>query len=597
MRTRALSLVVALTLFVGAVAASYLQVTPSVSIGETAFAAEIVPSGTLALNPIGTYKTGVFDEGAAEIVTHDPVDQKLYITNADENSIRILSITDPTSPTLISTINLSSYGAGVNSADFEPTAGLLAVAVEADPKTAPGTVVTFDRAGNQVNTYPVGALPDMLTFTPDGKYILVANEGEPDTEVTPPVDPEGSVSVIDVTGGTVATATFTAFNGREDELRARGVRIFPDKTVAQDVEPEYIAVTADGKAAAVTLQEANALGIVDLNNPAAPVIVDIVPLGLKDHSLAGNAFDASDDDNKINLQNWPVYGMYMPDAIATFTASDATYFVTANEGDDRGEPERIADLTLDTTVFTNAATLQADENLGRLAVSPIDGDLDSDGDYDQLFAYGSRSFTVWDGSGNLVYDSGDEFERITAAIYPANFNATHTENDFDSRSDAKGPEPEGITTGVINGRTYAFIGLERISGVMVYDVTDPTAPVFVQYVNNRDFNGDPEAGTAGDLGPEGLIFITAADSPTDNPLLVVTNEVSGSTTIYEITSAQEATTLTLLHNNDGESSLLPITYSVPRMRSGWGDRRRFVLHETARSGILSLWTNHTAQLN
>ncbi|MEZ4518076.1 MAG: hypothetical protein R3C44_15065 [Chloroflexota bacterium] len=70
----------------------------------------------------------------------------------------------------------------------------------------------------------------------------------------------------------------------------------------------------------------------------------------------------------------------------------------------------------------------------------------------------------------------------------------------------------------------------------MFDITHPRAPQFIQYINSRDFSGDPEAGTAGDLGPEGIVFISRADSPTHTPLLAVGNEVSGSIAIFEITS-------------------------------------------------------------
>jgi Ca2+-binding RTX toxin-like protein len=379
----------------------------------------------------------------------------------------------------------------------------------------------------------VGSLPDMLTFTPDGSKVLVANEGEPGT-----IDPEGSVSIIDLAGGinnlsqaNVATADFTSFNGLEAQLRAEGVRIFAGKTAAQDFEPEYIAVSADGQTAYVTLQENNTVAVIDI---ASATVTELQPLGLKDHSLVGNGLDASDRDSAININTWPVFGMYMPDAIATFSANGQTYYVTANEGDDRGENVSVRNLTLDPTAFPDAATLKLDANLGRLSVSSIDGDTDGDGDYDKLYAYSTRSFSVWDSQGNLVYDSGDDFEQITAQLFPSNFNASNDNNTFDNRSDNKGPETEAVVVGKVGDRTYGFIGLERIGGVMVYDITNPTSPEFVQYINNRDFSQNVQLSTAGDLGPEGLTFISAADSPTGIPLLVVTNEISGSTTTYAI---------------------------------------------------------------
>ncbi|MBD2038543.1 choice-of-anchor I family protein [Leptolyngbya sp. FACHB-321] len=372
----------------------------------------------------------------------------------------------------------------------------------------------------------------MLTFTPDGTKVLVANEGEPNSYGQAiSGDPEGSVSVIDLAGGvasaTVRNASFTNFNSQIDALKAAGVRIIgPGATVAQDVEPEYIAVAPDGLTAQVTLQENNAIAILDI---ASATITQIIPLGIKDHSQLGNGLDTSDRDGGINIRTQPVVGLYQPDAIASFTANGQTYYITANEGDARdytgfAEEVRISAAVLDPTVFPNAATLQNNANLGRLTVSRTTSDKNGDGDLDRLEVIGARSFSIRDANGVLVFDSGDQLEQITATLAPTLFNSDGTAVTFDTRSDNKGPEPEGVTIGVINNRTYAFIGLERIGDVVVYEVTNPSKPVFVQYINT------PE-----DVAPEGLTFIPAADSPTGKPLLATANEVSKTVALFEIT--------------------------------------------------------------
>jgi DNA-binding beta-propeller fold protein YncE len=409
----------------------------------------------------------------------------------------------------------------------------------------------------------VGALPDMLTFTPDGTTLLVANEGEPSDDYTN--DPVGSVSIIDlsagVAGATVTTAGFEGFNADEAALKASGVRVFgPGATVAQDMEPEYIAVSLDNKTAWVALQEANAVAELDIE---AGVINAILPLGFKNHNVIGNELDVSNrdfnidpanEDGRINIRNWPVKGMYMPDAITSYGYNGKTYYITANEGDSRdyggfSEEFRLGDLILDATAFPDAADLQLEANLGRINVTstlgvsngcdPSDPATDPtvDCEYSEIYTYGARSFSIWSADGKQVFDSGSEFERITASQLPENFNATNDENNFDNRSDDKGPEPEAVTVGTINGQTFAFIGLERIGGIMVYDVTNPQNPEFVQYLNNRDFSvsdADLQAGMAGDLGPEGIAFIAAEDSPNGQPLLAVGNEISGTTTLYGI---------------------------------------------------------------
>ncbi|MCC5627507.1 choice-of-anchor I family protein [Nostoc sphaeroides CHAB 2801] len=398
-----------------------------------------------------------------------------------------------------------------------------------------GQVSFYNAAsGTFLNSVAVGALPDMLTFTPDGTKVLVANEGEPNSYgQANSVDPEGSVSIIDISGGvasaTVAQALFTSFNSQIATLQAAGVRITgPGSTVAQDLEPEYIAVSPDGQTAQITLQENNAIAILDITSAT---ITSILPLSAKNYNLPGNGLDASDQDGGINIRNVPVFGLYQPDAIASFSANGQAYYITANEGDSRdytGFSEEIrvgaTGYVLDPTVFPNAATLKNNANLGRLQLTNATGDTDKDGDFDRIEALGGRSFSIWDASGNQIFDSGDQFEQITATKVPTLFNSDGTVATFDSRSDNKGPEPEGVVIGVINNRTYAFIGLERTGDVIVYEVTNPQAPSFVQYINT------PE-----DIAIEGLTFVSAAESPTGKPLLVTTNEVSKTVAVFEVT--------------------------------------------------------------
>jgi hypothetical protein len=510
--------------------------------GAVLVAGTALAGTTVQLSVSGTYfppdPEAVFEKSAAEIPAYSIGSKRLFVVNGAADEVDVFDLSDPANPTKIGA--LTTLGLG-NPNSVATNRNLVAIAVEADPKTNPGYVVFYTVSGVYKKTVQVGAQPDMILFSPDGTKVLTANEGEAAEGGTP--NPEGSISIVDLVGGvhnaTATTLGFTGFNGMKADLQAKGVRfVDPGATVAQDLEPEYIALSEDGTRGWVTLQENNALALIDVNNKT---IDDIVGLGTKNHDLVGNALDASDRDGKINIVNWPVNGFYMPDSIASFTANGKTYLITANEGDDRDdfladeETARVNSLTLDPTAFPDASTLQQNENLGRLTVSTIDGDTDGDGDYDKLYSYGARSFSIWDDKGTLVYDSGDDFERITAAQLPADFNADNAENNsFDNRSDNKGPEPEGLVVGRDNGHTFAFIGLERIGGVMVYNIDQPTAPKFVQYINNRDFAGDAEKGTAGDLGPEGLAFVPAGRSPTGKALLIVANEVSGSTTIYDV---------------------------------------------------------------
>lgn len=508
----------------------------------------------IELTVLGSYASGIFNAGGSEIAAHDPLTQRLYVVNAQDASVNVLDISNPASPALVGSLSLIPFGGVANSvAVYE---GLVAVAMEATPnRTDPGKVVFFDSSLTLINSVTVGAIPDMLTFTHKGRYVLVANEGEPKSyNQLDSVDPEGSVSIINLRDGpatltqaNVHTADFHTFNGTEAALRAAGIRIFgPNANASQDLEPEYIAVSSDDTTAWVTLQENNAMATVNI---ASATVTSIVSLGLKDHSSPGNGLDPSDRDNAagtgpaIQIGNWPIKGLYQADGIAAYPIGTELFLFLANEGDARTDWPGLNEETtigatgyvLDPTVFPTAATLKQNRNLGRLRASNASGDLDGDGDFDEIHTFGGRSFSIRTTSGALVFDSGDDFEQVTAALHPAViFNASHSNNIFDDRSRSKGPEPEGIVVGRAFRRTWAFVGLERVGGVMVYDVTDPYNSRFVTYANNRNFAGPFSFATAGDLGPEGILFIDEDDSPTGEPLVVTANEISGTTTIYRV---------------------------------------------------------------
>ena len=349
---------------------------------------------------------------------------------------------------------------------------------------------------------------------------------------------EALADLADTTGGKITLEMYSA-----DDLKNVGVRAVSKRKVVNAAAAGY--VVSDKTEGIAQLSDGTIVVVNDNDfGLSGAGITDDEVLGFI--GFDGNAgFDPSDKDGGINIKAQPTYGFFMPDAIASYTVNGVKYFLTANEGDTRdyaGYSEEIkgGSLNLDTLVFPNHATLKTNGELGRLLCSTADGDIDGDGDIDVIHSMGTRSFSIWNENGILVFDSGDDFEQKLAADYPANFNASNSKNDFDDRSDAKGPEPEAITLGVIGGKTYAFIGLERMGGIMVYDVTDPMAPVFVHYQLDRNFAVDPSLPAAGDLGPEGIIFIDPADQPvsgqSSDGLIVVTSEVSGTVTIYGLGS-------------------------------------------------------------
>ncbi len=549
-------------------------------------------SQVVGLERVGRTASQGFDVSAAEIVDYDKHHNRIFVVNADSGRVDVFSDLMSAQPALYGSLDLAqmlvdnaivSATSEVGAANSISVYGdYAAVAVQANPKTNDGWVVFLNTADlSYARAVQVGALPDMVTFTPDGSKVLVANEGEPNSDYS--VDPEGSVSVVSMSDYSVTNIGFTDFNvggSRNSELPTdkmvldgfSATTLDNKATVAQSFEPEYISVAADNSKAYVTLQESNAVAVINLNDSS---VDKIIGLGFKDHSIPGNELDASQKDG-VHIQNWPVMGMYMPDSITSMTYNGKTYLLTANEGDDRQDwLENVTDqaaceaagyyfdssdncvdafsakdyydsdnVTLDSNMTSSDnGGFGDDDELRRLKFSYHTSVVQNGGtDFEKLYAYGARSFTIWDAeTGEQVFDSGSDFERLTALRYGDDFNNDNAENAGDDRSDNKGPEPEAITVGQVNGHTYAFIGLERMGGIMVYDVSNPYAPQYVQYINDRDLSVDPDDNSgstysvdAGDLGPEGFKFVSASDSGSGKPYLIVGNEVSGTTAIYEV---------------------------------------------------------------
>lgn len=535
------------------------------------------PDASLAITPVGTYETVVFDESAAEIVAHYAAGQRTLVVNAQRGAVDILDTSDPSAPvhagvleaagTAVADGSTIPDGAVANSVAVRAD-GLAVVAIEAPVKTDPGWLLFADVTAAEavvLGAIAVGSLPDSVVLSPDGTRAVVANEGEPADDYS--VDPEGSVGVVDLPSAVAAaaqadyrTADFHAF---EDGELPDGVRIYggredagtgvPKHPVSENLEPEYSTIIGDR--AYTTLQENNALAITDLRTAT---VKEIVPLETTD--LREVPFDVSDRDGAINPRTWPVTAFRAPDTITSAQIDGVPYLVTANEGDLRdwdgySEEARIKDFgddgiaplcpsVADGTGMT-LDELTADDALGRLTATTADG-LSADGDcFEEIHVSGSRSFSILDATGAEVFDSGSLFEEITAQAHPDFFHSNHSESSFDGRSDDKGVEPEAIAVGTVGDRTYAFIGFERTSGFVTMDISDPRAPEFVTYVNNRDFavsaEDQPDSlAAAGDLGPESIVFVPGAEAPgtedgtVADAMLIVGNEVSGSTTFYSV---------------------------------------------------------------
>ena len=486
------------------------------------------------LSHLGSYSTGMSsdDGGIAEIVAFNPDNRKMYLVNGATQSIDIVSLSDLQNKStndmkLDKRIEMKEMDvlledfalADITSIDINTEHKLIAASVQEADYTKSGAVLFLDYDGNLVKYIRVGVQPDMVTFTPDGRYVLTADEGEPRKGYGEGiVDPKGSVSIIDLSSGleqaTVKIVTFDAFDSetKRAELVASQVILKKGAAPSVDLEPEYVAVTSNSKTAYISLQEANAIATLDIEKGE---FTSVKGLGFKDHSQPGNELDLF-RGNTIDIKNHPVYGVHMPDGLAVAEIAGKTYILTPNEGDAREWGN-----------YTNLRTATIDGNNFDALISDAHDGLDPN----KTYILGGRSFSIFDAETmELVFDSGSDFEKITADLFPNHFNASNSNVTLKNRSSKKGPEPEDVKVIEVDGKFYAAVGLERIGGVMMYDITNPTDAKFYDYINTRDFS----AAVRGDVSPEGLKFIKPEHSPTGYPLLLAAHEVSGTVAVYQL---------------------------------------------------------------
>lgn len=510
-------------------------------------------SDTGLVKYLSSYSTGNTnaDGGVAEIVKFNEDNDCMYLVSGQTQTLDIVKVSADGSTSLVKKVDMAALGeangfsAGdITSVDVNTARDLVAIAVQNADYTANGTIVLLDYEVNFVSKYETGVQPDMVTFTPDGSKVLTANEGEP-REGYEATDPMGSVTVVDLDAETAATCDFTSLDNSRAKLVRNGVLLKTDTAPSVDLEPEFIAVSSDSKTAYVTLQENNAIGALDLT---AGTWKYVKGLGFKDHSAEGSGLDL-DLDGKIDIRSENVYGVYMPDGISVVTIGGQDYLITANEGDARewGDYENI-----DSAKLVLADGEEAGKKIEFLDTAKTDGLTTG-----KTYVLGGRSFSIWNADTLAqVFDSGDDFETITAAEFPAYFNSGHDEAGLDKRSHKKGVEPETISVLKTNGKTYAVVGLERMGGIVVYDITNPAKASYADYLNVRGFSEVvTDLSRLGDLGPEGICTIPAENSPTGNAMILVANEVSGTVTVAQIEKTA---------SNEGPSSSpsAPTSYAV-----------------------------------
>ncbi len=503
-------------------------------------------------------------EGGAEIASYHKNSEQVYITNGAENRIDIVSIADPANPALVRSVDMSSFGDGITSV----AAGKYVIAVathteptfaaDGTPKLNPGKLVVMYPSGKLIRTINlVGSQPDSVTFTPDGMTALVAIEGEPicagdnpatvadeSTNYSLAKDPKGAIAIVDLTRPRTAVAKLAGFTGFDAaSLKRAGVVVSLTSTRPEvDIEPEYVSAISN-RVAYASLQESNAIAQIDIRNAR---VTRIFSAGTTDMGEA--AFDLSDRDSGAGPAKYDnVFGLAMPDTIATFEEDGDSYLVTANEGDDRADwpcfaavdDVRVKDLDANLTAFPNWDDIKVEAKLGRAKANPNIGDADGDGKYEKFFLLSNRSFSIFK-NNKRIYDSETLLETLQIeALGLANINGswdTETgEYSPQSRSDDKGPEAEGVAVGMVGDSRIAVIGLERMSALVFMDITNPLNPKVIsweQMMPARDVDLTKDEGKR--FSPEGMFFIAAADSPNGKPLLLTSYEVSGTLTIHSI---------------------------------------------------------------
>lgn len=506
-------------------------------------------SDTIDVKKIASYSTGLTDKdgGVAEIVKYNPDNQKFYVINGKLQTIDIVDLSSLKTNThqdlskeksinIAELLNSNSFQYGdLTSIDINTENQIIAAAVQDADYTKNGRIVILDYDGNILHTFEAGVQPDNVIISKDGNHILSANEAEPRMGLENGADPEGSVTIVNYETKQAKTVLFDNTSVIDSDVHIRNNGSLAD--AVHDLEPEYISLTEDGKTAFVSLQENNAIAKINVETGK---VISVKSLGFKDHSLPGNGLDAARND-KIEIESLPILGVYMPDSIDVIEKDGMTYLLTANEGDATEWEEfvnvkdfkKIKDsIQLDPSLFKGFTQQEAEAAFERMKSS---GDYDklevlTDRGNDAIYTLGGRSFSIWNADTmELVFDSGSEFEEITAERYPDYFNWSNDDDVFEKRSAKKGPEPEDVKVGMIGNELYAFIGLERISGVKTYNITNPSNATFANYTNTRDFSQT----ISGDVAPEGLAFIQAENSPTNKPLLLVGNEVSGTVAVNE----------------------------------------------------------------
>jgi hypothetical protein len=486
------------------------------------------------------FQTKSFNTQAIYAHAYEPLSKRVFVLNRGANQMNILDLSDLNKVRFVRQISLTQVGARPN--DVAVIGNIVAVISENNLKQANGRVAFFDTTGTFLNQLTVGPEPTALKFANGGTHLIITNQGSPSQDYF--TDPPGSISVVAIFGTNPlqlnSTNVFSINFERLDTVAYDNrLRIFnnANQLPSIDIEPLQIGPVENTNLAAITLGTNNGLALIDYFNGTLDTVYG---LGLKDNGLPNQGFDGSVVGN-ITIQPYSkIYSLYNPVGMASLLHNGASYFLTANQGLPRrymayDEVDSLKNIPLNPGAFPNRNTLVRDSVLGWLEVSKELGKAQNGFIHDSAVAFGGRSFSVWNDSAQLIWDSGDDFEQTIAALNAANFNASAVSNTSrKSQSVKQGPQPNSIAIGTVNGNRYAFITLKQMGGFFIYNLNDPTNPVFEQYISDRNFLVPANDTAAGDLGPEKITFVPAGDSPTGIALLLLSNSVSGSFSVYQV---------------------------------------------------------------
>lgn len=488
------------------------------------------------------FRASGFDQNKLSYHAYDASSERIFVASPGENKLYTFDISNTDKVFQDSTINLNIYQTEVSA--IAARQGVVALTFINNLPQARGKLVLLDTAGQLINQFTVGAYPSFVRFSSDGRYLIVGNEGPPADDYS--VDPMGSVSVLQILSANPSVLTqndvFTiGFKGLDSTDYHPLLRIYGNdgqQLPSQDIEPEDIALLPGSTKAVVSLQENNGIALIDFGSFSLDTVHG---LGWQSHQDSSDGLDGSAQNQRINIRGYKnLFGLYQPKGLAALQQLGKNYILSANQGAYRAysgydETQLVKNTALNPSTIPDRSQYIEDSLIGSLRLTKTMGNARNVFIYDSMFTFGTRSWSVWDDSLNLVWDSGDDLAEWLAQAFPNQFNSLANSNQsYKQASPHFGPEAHLVTYGEVDGTPYAFVGLKQMGAVAIYDLSNIQSPQQVSLLLDRDFSlaaSDPQSG---DQGITDLSFVPANLSPNGLELLIASHGVSGSLSVYEL---------------------------------------------------------------